>query len=93
MSMNTSVIELVHPGIVPRGGATCSPREIAAEIASRATGQIGLPPSARHAAAPQAPLRLGEQPASGLPKYRDFERRRRHAQIAARHALAGVSAI
>lgn len=51
-----------------------------ADRSSGVAGRVSAPPSA-------GPLRIGEQPRSGLPKYRAFELRRRHAQIAARHAL------
>lgn len=92
MSANTSVIEHVPTTIVQPGGTTSYPREVVAVSISAAAGSAGLPAGVQRAATGRPPLRLGEQPASGLPRYRDFERRRRHAQIAARHALELASA-
>jgi hypothetical protein len=56
---------------------------VRSSAAERSRGSVGRVLAAVSA----APLRIGEQPRSGLPKYRAFELRRRRAQIAARHAL------
>lgn len=56
-------------------------------MAARAGGEARPPAAAGRVDPLQAPLRIGEQPRGGMPKYRAFDLRRRRAQIAARHVL------